>query len=103
MAPTEPLAEQHFATIQALMPGEAVPIGLLTGSTPGRRRADLLGKLASGELSLLVGTHALIEDPVRFAAARGRGGRRAAPLRRAPARGAGRQGGRRDAARTCCT
>jgi len=68
MAPTEPLAEQHFATIQALMPGQAVPIGLLTGSTPGRRRADLLGKLSSGELSLLVGTHALIEEPVRFAA-----------------------------------
>ncbi|MFL5863214.1 MAG: ATP-dependent DNA helicase RecG [Solirubrobacteraceae bacterium] len=68
MAPTEPLADQHFATIQALMPGEAVPIGLLTGSTPGRRRTDLLGKLESGELSLLVGTHALIEDPVRFAA-----------------------------------
>ena len=67
MAPTEPLAEQHFATIQALMPGEAVPIGLLTGSTPGRRRADLLGKLGSGELSLVVGTHAVIEDPVRFA------------------------------------
>jgi ATP-dependent DNA helicase RecG len=67
MAPTEPLAEQHFATIQALMPGEAVPIGLLTGSTPGRRRTDLLGKLGSGELSLIVGTHALIEDPVRFA------------------------------------
>ena len=68
MAPTETLAEQHFATIQALMPGEAVPIGLLTGATPGRRRADLLGKLGSGELSLIVGTHALIEDPVQFAA-----------------------------------
>jgi ATP-dependent DNA helicase RecG len=67
MAPTEPLAEQHFATVQKLMPGEAIPIGLLTGSTPGRRRADLLGKLESGELSLVVGTHALIEDPVRFA------------------------------------
>jgi len=66
MAPTEPLAEQHFATIQALMPGEMVRAGLLTGSTPGRRRADLLGKLASGELSLLVGTHALIEESVRF-------------------------------------
>ena len=66
MAPTEPLAEQHFNTIQRLMPGEAVPIGLLTGSTPARRRADLLGKLASGELSLLVGTHALIEEPVQF-------------------------------------
>jgi ATP-dependent DNA helicase RecG len=67
MAPTEPLAEQHFATIQALMPGEAVPIGLLTGSTPARRRNDLLGKLASGELSLIVGTHTLIEPAVQFA------------------------------------
>ncbi|MBV9472536.1 MAG: ATP-dependent DNA helicase RecG [Solirubrobacterales bacterium] len=67
MAPTETLAEQHFATIQALMPGEAVPAGLLTGSTPARRRADLLGKLASGELSLVVGTHALIEQSIRFA------------------------------------
>jgi ATP-dependent DNA helicase RecG len=67
MAPTETLAEQHFATVQKLMPGAVVPIGLLTGSTPGRRRADLLGKLASGELPLIVGTHALIEDAVRFA------------------------------------
>jgi ATP-dependent DNA helicase RecG len=66
MAPTETLAEQHFATIQALMPGEAVPAGLLTGSTPARRRADLLGKLDSGELSLVVGTHALIEEGVVF-------------------------------------
>jgi len=67
MAPTETLAEQHFATIQRLMPGSVVPIGLLTGSTPGRRRADLLSKLASGELPLIVGTHALIEQGVRFA------------------------------------
>ncbi len=67
MAPTETLAEQHFATIQRLMPGSVVPIGLLTGSTPGRRRTDLLSKLESGELPLIVGTHALIEDPVRFA------------------------------------
>jgi ATP-dependent DNA helicase RecG len=66
MAPTETLAEQHFATLQSLMPGEAVRAGLLTGSTPARRRADLLAKLASGELSLIVGTHALIEDAVRF-------------------------------------
>jgi ATP-dependent DNA helicase RecG len=67
MAPTETLAEQHFATIQALMPGEAVPAALLTGSTPAARRADTLGKLASGELSLVVGTHALIEPDVAFA------------------------------------
>jgi ATP-dependent DNA helicase RecG len=67
MAPTETLAEQHFATIQSLMPGEPVRAGLLTGSTPGRRRADLLSKLATGELSLIVGTHALIEEAVQFA------------------------------------
>ncbi len=66
MAPTETLAEQHFATLQGLMPGEAVPAALLTGSTPAARRADLLGKLASGELGLVVGTHALIEEDVRF-------------------------------------
>jgi ATP-dependent DNA helicase RecG len=67
MAPTETLAEQHFATLQSLMPGELVPVGLLTGSTPGRRRADLLGKLSSGELAVVVGTHALIEEAVSFA------------------------------------
>jgi len=66
MAPTETLAEQHFATLQALMPGALVQAALLTGSTPGARRTDLLGKLASGELKLLVGTHALIEDAVAF-------------------------------------
>jgi ATP-dependent DNA helicase RecG len=67
MAPTETLAEQHFATVQALLPGELVPVGLLTGSTPGRRAGDLRGKLATGELGLVVGTHALIEENVRFA------------------------------------
>ena len=60
MAPTETLANQHFATLQELMPGQAVPIALLTGSTPAARRRDLLGKLASGQLSIVVGTHALI-------------------------------------------
>ena len=66
MAPTETLAEQHFATLQKLMPGELVQAALLTGSTPGGRRTDLLGKLATGELKLLVGTHALIEEAVEF-------------------------------------
>jgi ATP-dependent DNA helicase RecG len=66
MAPTETLAEQHFATLQALMPGSLVPVALLTGSTPGGRRADILGKLRTGELKLVVGTHALIEDVVAF-------------------------------------
>jgi ATP-dependent DNA helicase RecG len=67
MAPTETLAEQHFATLQSLLPGELVSAGLLTGSTPARRASDLRGKLASGELSLIVGTHALIEEAVQFA------------------------------------
>ncbi len=67
MAPTETLAEQHFHTVQALLPGELVRIGLLTGSTPAARRRDLLSKLATGELSLIVGTHALIEETVEFA------------------------------------
>jgi ATP-dependent DNA helicase RecG len=66
MAPTETLAEQHFATLQALMPGSLVPVALLTGSTPGARRADILGKLRTGELKLVVGTHALIEPDVEF-------------------------------------
>jgi ATP-dependent DNA helicase RecG len=66
MAPTEVLAEQHFATLQALLPGEAVRTALLTGSTSASRRADTLRKLASGELSFVVGTHALLEDDVRL-------------------------------------
>ncbi|HEY3864923.1 MAG TPA: ATP-dependent DNA helicase RecG [Solirubrobacteraceae bacterium] len=68
MAPTETLAEQHFATLQRLLGAEPVPAALLTGTTTGRRREDTLGKLASGELSLLVGTHALIEPDVHFRA-----------------------------------
>jgi ATP-dependent DNA helicase RecG len=66
MAPTETLAEQHFATLQALVPEALLPSALLSGSTPARRRADLLGKLATGELKLVVGTHALIEHDVVF-------------------------------------
>ncbi len=68
MAPTETLAEQHFATLQRLLGSEPVSAALLTGSTPARRRDDILGKLHSGELSFVVGTHALIEPDVRFAA-----------------------------------
>ena len=67
MAPTETLAEQHFATIQRLVAAEPLSIALLTGSTPAARRAEILERLESGELGLVVGTHALIEDDVRFA------------------------------------
>ncbi len=67
MAPTETLAEQHFAAIQRLIGGENVSLALLTGATPASRRADILAKLATGELALAVGTHALIEPAVSFA------------------------------------
>jgi ATP-dependent DNA helicase RecG len=66
MAPTETLAEQHFATLQALAPEGLIASALLTGSTPAARRRDTLGKLASGQLQLVVGTHALIEGDVEF-------------------------------------
>ncbi|MDX6412075.1 MAG: ATP-dependent helicase RecG [Gaiellaceae bacterium] len=65
MAPTETLAEQHHGTLDRLL-GGLVPVELLTGSTPAARRRDLLARLASGELGLVVGTHALIEDTVEF-------------------------------------
>jgi ATP-dependent DNA helicase RecG len=65
MAPTETLAEQHLMTLDALL-GGLTPIALLTGSTPAARRREILERLESGELQLVVGTHALIEDPVRF-------------------------------------
>jgi ATP-dependent DNA helicase RecG len=65
MAPTETLAEQHMTTLDRLL-GGVVPIALLTGSTPAARRREILGRLASGELALVVGTHALIEPVVEF-------------------------------------
>jgi len=65
MAPTETLAEQHLITLDRLL-GGLVPVELLTGATPAGRRRELLAHLDSGELSLVVGTHALIEEPVRF-------------------------------------
>ncbi|HEY6779280.1 MAG TPA: ATP-dependent DNA helicase RecG, partial [Thermoleophilaceae bacterium] len=65
MAPTETLAEQHHRTLDSLLGGQ-LPLELLTGSTPAGRRRDLLARLDSGQLHLVVGTHALIEDTVKF-------------------------------------
>jgi ATP-dependent DNA helicase RecG len=65
MAPTETLAEQHHRTLDALL-GGSLPLELLTGSTTAARRRELLDRLASGQLQLVVGTHALIEDSVGF-------------------------------------
>ncbi len=68
MAPTETLAEQHFATLERLLGGTSLPAAtLLTGSTPAARRREALGHLATGQLPLVVGTHALLEPDVRFA------------------------------------
>jgi ATP-dependent DNA helicase RecG len=67
MAPTETLAEQHAITLGRLLAEEAIPFALLTGATPAATRRQALNQLASGELGLILGTHALIEPTVRFA------------------------------------
>ncbi len=67
MAPTETLAEQHAATLARLLAAEATPFALLTGATPASVRRQALNQLASGELGLIVGTHALLEPTVAFA------------------------------------
>jgi len=67
MAPTETLAEQHAITLGRLLAAEATPFALLTGATPAANRRRALDQLASGELGLIVGTHALIEPTVEFA------------------------------------
>ncbi|HET7120149.1 MAG TPA: ATP-dependent DNA helicase RecG [Solirubrobacterales bacterium] len=67
MAPTETLAEQHAITLGKLLAEEAIPFALLTGATPAPSRRRALDQLASGELGLILGTHALIEPTVRFA------------------------------------
>ncbi len=66
MAPTEILANQHYNTLSRMTEGLDIRIGLLTGSTPASRRRALHESLQSGEMSILIGTHALIEDPVLF-------------------------------------
>ena len=67
MAPTETLAEQHALTLDRLLGAEAIPFVLLTGATPASTRKQALNQLATGELGLILGTHALIEPTVRFA------------------------------------
>lgn len=65
MAPTEILAQQHYQGLKALV-GDGVEISLLTGSTKRRQRSEILTSLADGELQIIVGTHALLEDNVKF-------------------------------------
>lgn len=67
MVPTEILAEQHYRTLQSLFEYTGVSVALLTGSTKAKDRKELLNRLASGDLHILIGTHALIQEDVVFA------------------------------------
>ncbi len=71
MAPTEILAEQHFRKLvqwlEPLLPGGAAAIAWLSGSRKGRQRQTMVDRIASGDAALVVGTHAVIQDDVRFA------------------------------------
>ncbi len=67
MAPTEILANQHFLTVTQMLRGMSVNVRLLTGSTKQKERRELLPALQKGEIDILIGTHALIEDNVVFA------------------------------------
>ena len=66
MAPTEILANQHFETIKEFLDGLPIKVGLLTGSTKVSARKELHENLLNGDLQILIGTHALIEDTVQF-------------------------------------
>ena len=66
LAPTEILAEQHFATIRRMLGNLPIRVELLTGSTKQKERTPLFEALASGEVDILVGTHAVLEDNVLF-------------------------------------
>ena len=66
MAPTEILAEQHYINIRRLLESSRFRIALLTGTTPAKKRRELLAELAGGSLHLVVGTHALVENPIAF-------------------------------------
>ncbi len=66
MAPTEILAKQHFASISKMLGDMDFNVALLTGSTKKKDRKPLFEQLESGNIHLLIGTHALIEDPVVF-------------------------------------
>ena len=67
MAPTEILARQHFATISRQTEGLNLKVAILTGSSKSKERKIALEGIASGEVDILIGTHALIEDKVQFA------------------------------------
>lgn len=67
MAPTEILANQHYETIRELLYGMDIRVELLTGSIKGKRREAILSGLLTGDVHILIGTHAVLEDTVNFA------------------------------------
>lgn len=66
MAPTEILAQQHYASIRGLLEAMHIPCAVLTGTVKGKERKDILHALEFGALPIVVGTHALIEETVKF-------------------------------------
>ena len=67
MAPTEILAEQHLQSVREFLKGMPIRVELLTGIVKGKRRQEILDGLRSGDVHILIGTHAVIEDTVQFA------------------------------------
>lgn len=66
MAPTEILANQHFESLSSLVSELPIEVALLTGSTKKKKRTEIHEKLLSGQINLLIGTHALLENTVQF-------------------------------------
>ena len=66
MAPTEILAEQHFASLSALFAPLGVSAALLTGSMTGKQKKDVRERIAAGEVQVVIGTHALLSESTRF-------------------------------------
>ena len=66
MAPTEILAEQHFASLSALFVPLGVSVALLTGSMTGKQKKDMRERIAAGEVQVVIGTHALLSESTRF-------------------------------------
>lgn len=66
MAPTEILAEQHFASLSALSVPLGVSVALLTGSMTGKQKKDVRERIAAGEVQVVIGTHALLSESTRF-------------------------------------
>ena len=67
MAPTEILASQHYETVTRMLYGMDVRVELLTGSVKGKRRTEILNGVLTGQVHILIGTHAVLEDTVSFA------------------------------------